>query len=41
MVSVPSKETDPKKRDSLEKFIEATFELLNEVDGEFPTSGAR
>jgi len=41
LVSVPSKEADPGKRDSLDKFIEATFELLNEVDGAFPTSGAR
>jgi len=41
LVSVASKETDPGRRDSLESFIEATFELLNEVNGAFPTSGAR
>lgn len=41
MVSVASKEEDPLRRDSLDSFIEATFELLNEVDGAFPTSGAR
>ena len=41
LVSVASKETDPGRRDSLESFIDATFELLNEVDGAFPTSGAR
>ncbi len=41
LVSVASKETDPSRRDSLESFVEATFELLNEVDGAFPTSGAR
>jgi len=41
MVSVPSKEMDPARRDSLESFIDATFELLDEVDGAFPTSGAR
>ncbi len=41
LVGVPSKETDPGRRDSLEGFIDATFELLNEVDGAFPTSGAR
>jgi len=41
LVGVASKEEDPRRRDSLESFIEATFELLNEVDGAFPTSGAR
>jgi len=41
LVSVPSKEADPRRRDSMESFIDATFELLNEVDGAFPTSGAR
>ncbi len=41
MVSVPSKEEDPACRDSLDSFIEAAFELLDEVDGAFPTSGAR
>ncbi len=41
MVSVASKETDPDRRDSLESFVDAAFELLNEVDGAFPTSGAR
>lgn len=41
LVGVASKEKDPGRRDSLESFIEATFELLNEVDGAFPTSGAR
>ncbi len=41
LVSVPSKEQDPACRDSLDSFIEATFELLDEVDGAFPTSGAR
>lgn len=41
IVSLPSKEKDPSRRDSLDSFIDATFELLNEVDGAFPTSGAR
>ncbi len=41
IVSVPSKEKDPARRDSMDSFIEATFELLDEVDGAFPTSGAR
>jgi len=41
IVTVPSKERDPSRRDSMDSFIEATFELLDEVDGAFPTSGAR
>ncbi len=41
IVSLPSKEKDPARRDSMESFVDATFELLNEVDGAFPTSGAR
>lgn len=41
IVSLPTKEEDPSRRDSLDRFVEATFELLNEVDGAFPTSGAR
>lgn len=41
MVSLPSKDSDPARRDSLDGFIEAVFELLDGVDGAFPTSGAR
>lgn len=41
IVGLPSREKDPSRRDSLDSFVEATFELLNEVDGAFPTSGAR
>jgi hypothetical protein len=29
------------RRDRLDSYIEAVFELLDEVDGAFPTSGAR
>ncbi len=41
IVTVPTKEGDPTRRDRLDGYIEAVFELLNEVDGAFPTSGAR
>ncbi|MFP4038083.1 MAG: hypothetical protein ACLFUE_11235 [Desulfobacteraceae bacterium] len=41
IVTVPSKEENPMRRDRLDSYIEAVFELLDEVDGAFPTSGAR
>jgi hypothetical protein len=41
MVSIPTRESDPLRRDSLDSFIEAAFDLLDDVDGAFPTSGAR
>ncbi|MFZ0448812.1 MAG: hypothetical protein WAL98_06170 [Desulfatiglandaceae bacterium] len=42
IVAFPSKEMDPARREEFEKFMEATFEIMEEgVEGGCPFSGAR